>query len=530
MASLPPHATNEDVEEELVFLEVLIASLDDGADDYAEKLATFQGQKEELEKRLDGSTAGSRPHTSERQIHTDQISIMDGSHDRSDAWWQTTLNGRPGSNGSQAANSLGGGPYDFNVNSNSNANFSNPFSYTTFDPTFGMANTNGQPPNPMKRPLPYSMQADSLHPSKRPTPEPSNAATPTSSTDSSESFDRFGTDLSERSIRRQIQAEAALRRQRDMQSADEKIARSLSQQNMPSSYASSSRPSIQTTLNHNGSYQRPPPRPALPEPQPSQSYTTTAQYPNLHLPQPGPSIKQEPGFPREQQLVQRSRVPEIVDLTNSDDDEDVSEITRNHFTPNRRIENTPFGQPSTIAPPAMPMPPIRPQQLSQMPGSFPMLNENGCQSVYGNNSIQGMYVGAANSAAQPRYPWMQQQQTNPLMNGAMNAVSGIRNVANTLGNSLQELGNLVNGSKARPWSFGDNDDDDDDEDDDIIFGGSRPINRAPAPYADNMELYQNRHDAFANYDPSKTTEEINALLENIRPDEDMPQHLRVQTP
>jgi hypothetical protein len=161
-----------------------------------------------------------------------------------------------------------------------------------------------------------------------------------------------------------------------------------------------------------------------------------------------------------------------------------------------------------------------------------MPNGNGYQPVYGNTSIPSLYVANTNGAAQQRYPWMQPQQYNPLMSGAMNAVSGIRNVASTLGNSFQELSNLVNGSNARPWSFGDNDDDDDDEDDDIIFGGSRPINRAPAPYAgySDIDQYQTRYDAIANYDPLKTTEEINALLENIRPDAELPPHLRVQTP
>ena len=574
--ALPPNATNEELEEELVFLEVLIASLDDGADDYAEKLATFQGQKEELERRLDGSTGGSRPQTSERQNHTEQISNMDGSYDEN-AWWNATLNGRPGSNGSQAENSLGrGGPVDFNLD----FNFSNPYSYSTSNsnpysttnPNIGMENTNGragsnanrnpgvsnnflnadgsnffnQPysttnpnfgmenpygrpsSNLMKRSLPQSMQADSLHPSKRPTPDPSNAATPTSSTDSFESFDRPITDLSERTIRRQLQAEAALKRQQEQQAADEEMARSLSQQNQPPlSYASSSRPNIQTTLNPNGSFQLPLQR-QQPQPQMSQSYTTP-QYPNLHATQAGPSIKQEPGHPKQQQLVQRSRAPEVIDLTNSDDEE-VSEIGRNGFTPNKRGENNILSRPSNVAPPAPP--PMRPQQ--QMPGSFPMPNGGASQSVYGNigsTSIPRMNGNNTNRPNQPPYPWIPPQQTNPLMTGAMNAVAGIRNVANTFGNSIQELSNLVNGSsKARPWSFGDSDDND--EDDDIIFGGSRPVIRAPAPYAgyEDYAQYQNRYDAIANYDPLKTTEEINALLENIRPDEDMPQHLRVQTP
>jgi SNF2 family DNA or RNA helicase len=70
----------------------------------------------------------------------------------------------------------------------------------------------------------------------------------------------------------------------------------------------------------------------------------------------------------------------------------------------------------------------------------------------------------------------------------------------------------------------------DDGDDDLLFGGSRPVQ--PGTYAgyEDRDLYQRRFAEIQNYDPAKTTEEINTLLENIRPDEDMPAHLRVQTP
>ena len=113
------------------------------------------------------------------------------------------------------------------------------------------------------------------------------------------------------------------------------------------------------------------------------------------------------------------------------------------------------------------------------------------------------------------------QQANPLLT---NAVNGIRNVAGTLSDSFTELGNLINGSNVRPLASN--------NDDDIIYGGSRQVQAGQTPYAgyDDRDLYQRRYDAIQNYDPAKTTEEINALLENIRPDEDMPAHVRVQTP
>jgi hypothetical protein len=548
MSALPPTASTDEIEEELVFLEVLIASLDAGADDYAERLATFQTQKEDLESRLAG---GSRPQTSEQpQNHMqNHIPDMDGSNDQSNAWWQTTLNGRPGSNGGQPYTSTGGEPYslsfgmgtDKNLDNGdggqsytstgggpyslsfgigtdmypSNGNGGQPYASTGKEPyshSFGMGtdmnlgngncgqsytstgggpysnnfalgtyptlqpnmnfqpNLNFQPSNPMKRSLPSSLQQaeSSQHPSKRPTPEPSNAGTPASSSTESFEFLDNPTQLSERSLQRQKAAEDALRKQREAQIADEQFARSLSQPSAPFA-PSSSRPGIQTTLNHNGSFQRP-------------------------RPQPETQIKREPGFAMQQQLPQRTRgVPEVVDLTNSDDDEDVSEVPPNAFTPNRRAENGP----------RRPMPPMRPQ-LPQMPGAFP--DSNGYQSVYGNSSnIQA-----------PRYPWMH-QQTNPLVTGAMSAVSGIRNVASTLGSTFDELSILING-RSRPG------------DDDVVFGGSRQIKPDPFAGYSDMDLYEQRRAALEHYDPLKTTEQITALLENIRPDEDMPAHLRVQTP
>ena len=140
-----------------------------------------------------------------------------------------------------------------------------------------------------------------------------------------------------------------------------------------------------------------------------------------------------------------------------------------------------------------------------------MASPYGSQYVYGN----------ANNNINQRYGWM--QQPNPLLSSA---VHGIRNMAGNLGNSLAELGNLINGSSSRPVQLNDEDDDD------IVYGGSRQLYPGRAPHAgyEDLDLYRNRYDAIANYDPAKTTEEINALLENIRPDEEMPAHLRVQTP
>lgn len=496
MSSLPLNATSDEIEEELVFLEVLISSLDDGADDFADRLAGFQAQRQDLETRLAVAQGDSRPQTSQRsQDHMEHMQTMDGSYDPNNAWWQTTLNGRPSGNDRQADVQLGAGP---SLNS------------------FNMGLNGYVQPNAMKRSLPYSLQPDSLHPSKRPTPEPSNVGTPASSNDSFEFVDRPLGEPSQRSVQRQMAAEETLRKQRDAQARDEEYARSLMGQQQPaSSFASSySRPTYQTTLNPNGSYQRPIPQPSpAPQMQQRQGYGNAAHYPAL----PRPPIKQEPDMAMPQQpLAQRPRiVPEVVDLTNSDDDEEISEITPNHFTPNRRTVHSNFTRLNNMAPLSQQMPPTR-QQPPQMPGAYPAAHTNGYQPVYGSSST--------NTASQARYPWMQ-NSSNPVLTGVRHTVNGIQNAANTISGTFSDLSELINGSIAHPFSFQD--------DDDIVYGGQRQLPGGITPYGgyrDNVELYNERRAVLEHYDPMKTTEEINALLENIRPDEDLPAHLRVQTP
>ena len=503
MSALPPNATSEQIEEELLFLEVLIESLDAGADDYAERLESLDAQKEELEARRGSSEGESRQQTSyQQQNHMENhMSTMDGADDSSNAFWQTTLNGRPASNDGLAPPSFGAGPsannFDFGMND--------------FQPSY--------PRNPMKRTLPFSMQSESLHPSKRPTPDPSNAGTPASSNDSFELIDRPPV------VQRQIAREEALRKQREAQARDELFARALQQQQSTSSLqpvSSSSRPNIQTTLNYNGSFQRPPESiAACQSSKQRENYGNVVQYP--HLPNmAGAMIKPEPGLPVRQELPQRSRaVPDFIDLTNSDDEEDISEIDRTRFTPNRRTENTNNFNRSLPPRPQLPQLPQVPQipQMPQIPGTYPTMNANGYQPVYGNNNI-------ANITAQARYPWLQQQTHNPLLSGARSAVNGIQQAASTISSTFQDLHNLINGSGSRSHVF-------DGDDDDIIYGGTRQIpgpSRDPYAGYSDMDQYNERRAAYENYNPLKSTEEINALLANIRPDEELPAHLRVQTP
>ncbi|KAK3049310.1 hypothetical protein LTR09_009488 [Extremus antarcticus] len=507
MASHSANASRDDIEEDLEFQAVLIDSLDTGAEDYLEKLAELEDKKADLERRLQEIGGSGQSQTSAGPSQQTPTQNMNNG-------WQQMHDGGLSSNNGFYSSPTYGGQYQQNN------------------------------PNAMKRTHAQSLQEDQYqyHPSKRPTPEPSNAGTPASSTGSFELVERPSDpnmDSIERARRRQLEYEAGLRIRQQSQIADEEYARSMQQPPPSSQMPSSSRPSIQTTLNYGGSYQRPPPRPqnSMQANISPPAFSTPRNFtPQSH----SPYIKPEPGSSRQyQQLPQRSGHAEVIDLTNSDEDDEVTEVARttpsnrmlnHHAHPNgippamyapQRPAHIPYGNAPAVQPAQsyqMPhhMPPPSQLQRSAMPGSYPTTNSNGNQYVYGNPNPTTIQSMQGNSS------WM---QNNPMLTAAM---SGVRNVAGMLGDPLTELNNLINGSgygQQYPAPVAD-------EDDDLIFGGSRPLQpgHAQAPYAGHEDLRNRRVEDILNYDPTKTTEEINALLDNIRPDEEMPPHLRVSTP
>lgn len=473
----------DQVNEELTFLDVMIASLDEEADDYSERYAELQAQREQYTRHADRLAAGNQkePQTSHQ---ADPQPDMNGLSDppSSDSWWHNGLNGGAGSSHGYMGGIAGNG--------------------------FGSRGMfeNGGTGSSSKRPRQSTHLEPFEHPSKRQTPEPSGAGTPASSDGSHDFFDR---DAGDRMRRQQLAAEAAARRQHEAQQADAALARELSQAGRMSSFGPrpSSGPSFQTTLNSNGSYSRPPPA-MKPEPS-SSAWPMLPSQPHAHPQYPSQAIKSEPGFARPQQLPQRTRPTHVVDLTGDDSDEDVSEIAPNNFTPSHRgpvprnynsmSSSNGFAPASHLHAPAhttMHMP----TTMQQMPGSYPAEPPNG-NFVYGGASRMN---GGSGSSSRP---WLS------------SAMSGIRSMAGGLADPMSELGGLILGSSsARPLDLGD--------DDDISFQGSRRLGN----YAGHEDLYQSRYDAFAAYDSTKTQEEIQALLQNIRPDEELPAHLRVQTP
>jgi hypothetical protein len=482
---LDQNASIEDLEFELSVIEIQISSLDQGADEYHARLRDLEIQKNAIELRIEQLDA-TQTETNASTAH-DQVPAQ-------------TMNGTYRANNP---------PQPYN-----NAYLS---------------------PNHLKRRLPEPSLHDDYRSYKRATPEPSSASSPaSSSTDSFVLVERPGT-TTDRALQHQRDAEAQMLRRRETLSSDEQYARMLQQQHHTSHPSSSRLPSLQTTLNHNASsYAKPPPPPAAPSSfasPPSAAGRSSQQPPQQH-------IKAEPVYGRPQQLPQRPRTQpaEVVDLTGLSDDEDaLTEIAPAGFTPNNRSYTqrpspAPFsanhgaGVASSNAGnfqsyhsgAAVPRPyshapyPQPTQPFPQMPGSFPDPNAN--QYVHGN---PGMPMAQENNYASP----------NMMFSTTMN---GIRSLAQSLGNPLTELNNLVNGSQQ---TYG-HPSLDSGDDDDLIFGGSRPRQPGPAPYAgyEDHDLYNRRFEAIQNYDPARTSEEINALLENIRPDEEMPAHLRVTTP
>ncbi|EME45902.1 hypothetical protein DOTSEDRAFT_70055 [Dothistroma septosporum NZE10] len=481
------YKTEQELEEELVFQGIMRETLDPGADDYHMNLQRIDADTAMYQNQLDALRSGSRPQSSSSNQNPRHMNGF--AEQPRDGWWQAAMDGRPQNNQSNFADDMANKPL-YDSPGATGLPQSDPPQHTP-----GNSNANKR-----ARTQSTLMMEPFEHASKRPTPEPVNVGTPASSDGSYDFADR----PVDRMRTSQAASYAALQRHREQQQKDEAFARQMSQSGTPShGFASSSaRPNVQTTLNYNGSYQRPP-RPVQAESSASASRTyqpaPLTGYHHAYQPhpehEPPRRVKSEYGL--QQQLPQRSRQqPAVVDLTGSDsEDDEIAEIAPNNFAPSSR-NPIPSGsnmrslhtQPSTT---------LQMPTTMQMPGTFPNLNQTNNHYGYGNG---GMVY------SNPGSQWLR---------------NGVANTFGRLSGGLSELGNLVYGSNNAPLEL------DSDDDDDVVFGGSRVL---PGMYSGNEDLYNSRYDMFSNYDPSKSKEEIQAMLENIRPDEEMPAHLRVRTP
>ncbi|KAH9835070.1 zinc finger protein, C3HC4 type (RING finger) [Teratosphaeria destructans] len=335
------------------------------------------------------------------------------------------------------------------------------------------------------------------HRSKRQTPDPARVSTPSSSNNSFVMVERPRASYSEGARIRHAQAEAAFERQRVAQRADEQLARTLSQQqsaSRPSSAiaSSSGRPNVQTTLGFNGAVQRPPP------------VKSESQ------------IKSEPSNPQPGERARPTRA--VVDLTGLDDDDsdsDISEIAPENFTPSGR-QSQPYSH--APAPPAYVSPYGGPVFTSGQQGRM-----GSAQPGRPQYSMPGAWPGM--QPPPPSYGTMQQYPSRNVQSGLYIPSANIRSGTSSASGQLSELNYLVNGQNAsrNAYSIGD--------DDDLVYGGTQPrSDPLSSLYAGQEDLYRDRYEAYAGHDPTKTKEEIEALLANIRPDEELPAHLRVQTP
>ncbi|KAF2170234.1 hypothetical protein M409DRAFT_51976 [Zasmidium cellare ATCC 36951] len=482
MSTLPANATPEEIEEELGYYAICISTLDPDADDYQTDLDRYQEVTADLERRLAAMQSNPGPS------NPGHFGVDGAADQHSDgaSWWQVAMNSRPASNHSTSSSAASvnhhglGGPSGLSVNGN-------------------------------KRTRPESSNFEDHMSNKRLTPEPSR-----STLTSHASHDSRGP--SERAQMHQRAAEAAIRRQAELQQADAAFARQLSQSNSftSSGTPTSSRPSVQTTINHDGTFHRRPPT-VHPSPSP------LAQHPShyggsstlSHNNSNHNFIKPEPSSAgSQQQLVRRPREPPpVVDLTGSDSEDELEEIAPTRFTPNSRpAPRAPNGYSHAGMRSLHTPTPTTMQQPNNMtmPGAYPSDRPPpGFQTFVNSAPNGGRAQNGGPSSAGHVY-------RSPFLNDAM---SGIRNASATLGSQMQELSNLVYGSsRSRPLDL--------DDDDELIYGGSRQLGN----YAGNQALYDDRYAALANYDPAKSKAEIEALLENIRPDEEMPAHLRVTTP
>ena len=287
-------------------------------------------------------------------------------------------------------------------------------------------------------------------------------------------------------MQRQKQCEAQLNEQRAIRLRDEQLARLLSQEeptrDMPGSYPST-QPGVQTTIMRNGSWQRQPL-----QVHPESASASRSQYASVYGPlgeARSVSDEADSGFlqnsqsPRAERLVSRPRQRDIIDLTSEHED-----------GPSR------YGLPYTDNPFASHQTPRR--------------------------SAPGSHL---------RLPPTQSRQILD------QAVNGVRQAVDFVGNQLSRPPGLMGYSGMGPTSPSSLYNQRDEFVDDFMSAAFRPRSvksgGGPVPsagYDDHPALYWDRYDEITSNDPAKTREEINALLENIRPDEELPEHLRIKTP
>jgi SNF2 family DNA or RNA helicase len=231
-----------------------------------------------------------------------------------------------------------------------------------------------------------------------------------------------------------------------------------------------------------------------------------------------------PHFTPQQQSQRARERPPIVDLTGDASDEELSEIPSSTFTPSRR-SNVPAPTRSLYGPPY--------SQVQYPPGYIPKTPYNRYQSIPGAFPTDPMAFKGQPAYGSPNpvtfKPELQNQvygyPSNPVPSAYMpRPPHAMGSTPRGLGDRLAELQGLISGSSSRPYSLYE----DDDDDEGLEYTGSRVVESHA--YAGFEEMYRRRFDQIQEHNPAKTQEEISDLLNNIRPDEDVPDELLVPTP
>jgi SNF2 family DNA or RNA helicase len=241
--------------------------------------------------------------------------------------------------------------------------------------------------------------------------------------------------------------------------------------------------------------------------------------PQAYLP-----VKREPQSASQSAIPRNTGVAQVVDLTGDDSDDEPTEITPNKYTPSKR-SMLPTQMTRNHYPQSQPLLNTAPQHnyspYPPMPGAYPGLSAYaGIQQGYPLPTPMAQQQYAQSSSYNPPLRKIAAPYPGALYSGTPNRAL---NVPRGPGGKLEELQHLLPGSSSRPFPLYGDDDDDDDE---PMYAGSRVIN----PYLGHEDIYQRRVDQIQDHDPTKTADEINNLLKNIRPDEDLPDELLVPTP
>ena len=545
MSALPKNASLEDIESELLFTDLMLQSLDSEAEDYAVRKLELEALQEEYESMRDAID-----HPDDHPPHTPDLHHVTSNLTASGSSRELNLATRPSPAATPPPTSTlsHGSSYYQDARLTNNGSLSTGFSDSNYaESPYSTAPRKRQREGPDVQP-PHGFQ--SSHKSRRTSDSPcASTASTSASVDSLEQEEkaftqRYGLNLSgaasRSALRRKLEEE---QRQRELHykrvKEDEEFARQLQAQSMP---PSSSRYTTQSYFNPNGTVQRPL--------RPSVNLVPSPFTPNLH---PSQSVKTEPKSfgskpTRYTEALDRlqsrhitkaesaeiypslsswrpNSVPMAQHKSGTDEDDDLQEITSAEFAGLARTGKSPYS--TTQSPKTL---------LSNSPTTGGPHNlapnpyndwSNGHRNAHGVGGMGGNPVYDNPTLISPTYqpygyPPYSQNQVGGVHAAApswmASAMNGMSHVTSGVSDLLGQVQSLVGGSWPASGTDLNNFVDSDEYSDDI---GTFP------------SLHSNLHAHGLDYllnDPTRTKEDIEALLSNIRPDEELPPEMRLDTP